>query len=76
MADARRVVEASDRAARVARTMALARRTFANVDKARRWLHRNLNMLGGRTPMDCIRTDAGARIVENLLARIHWGAPT
>lgn len=36
MADARRVVEASDRAARVARTMALARRTFANVDKARR----------------------------------------
>ena len=71
----RLTVEESDRAVRVARTMALAGRTFANEDKARRWLHRNLNSLGGRTPMVCIRTDAGARIVENLLARIHWGAP-
>ena len=73
--DTRYTVEESDRAARVARAMALAGRTFANEDKARRWLHRNLNALGGRTPMECIHTDAGARIVENLLARIHWGAP-
>ena len=71
----RLTVEESDRAARVARAMALAGRTFANEDKAHRWLHKNLNALGGRTPMDCIRTDAGARIVENLLMRIHWGAP-
>ena len=71
----RLTVEESDRAARVARAMALAERTFANEDKARRWLHRNLGALGGRTPMNCIRTDAGARIVENLLARIQWGAP-
>ena len=71
----RLTVDESDRAARVARAMALAGRTFANEEKASRWLHRNLNALGGRTPMDCIRTDAGARIVENLLARIQWGAP-
>lgn len=76
MADARHVVEASDRATMVARTMVLARRTFANEDKAHRWLHKNLSALGGRSPMDCIRTDAGVRVVENLLARIHWGAPT
>lgn len=68
-------VEESDRAARVARAMALAEKTFANRDKADRWLHKNLNTLGGRTPMEFIRTDAGARIVENLLARISWGAP-
>ena len=68
-------VEESDRAARVARALALTTRTFANQDKADRWLHKNLRALGGRTPMALIRTDAGARIVENLLARIAWGAP-
>ena len=69
-------VEESDRAARVARALALAEKTFANRDKAGRWLHRNLSALGGRTPMELVRTHAGARIVENLLARISWGAPT
>ena len=68
-------VEESDRAARVARAIALAENTFANRDKADRWLHKRLNTLGGRTPMELIRTDAGARIVENLMARISWGAP-
>lgn len=68
-------VEESDRAARVARAIALAEKTFANRDKADRWLHKSLNSLGGRTPMEFIRTDAGARIVENLMARISWGTP-
>ena len=70
----RLTVDESDRAARVARGLALAERTFANREKAARWLHRNLGALGGRTPMDLIRTDAGARVVEGLLARISWGA--
>lgn len=64
----------SDRAARVARAMVLAEKTFADKDKADRWLHKKLNSLGGRTPIDFIRTDSGARVVENLLARISWGA--
>ena len=63
----RLTVEESDRAARVARTMALAERAFASREKADRWLHRNLDVLGGCAPMKLIRTDAGARIVENLL---------
>ena len=71
----RLTVEESDRAARVARTIALAERTFANRDKGDRWLHKSLNSLGGRTPMAFIRTAIGARIVENMLARIAWGAP-
>ena len=71
----RLTVEESDRAARVARAVALAEKTFADKDKADRWLHKDLMALGGRTPLDFIRTDAGARIVENLLARISWGAP-
>ena len=70
----RLTVYESDRAARVARGLAVAERTFANREKAARWLHRNLGALGGRTPMDLIRTDAGARVVEGLLARISWGA--
>ena len=70
----RLTVEESDRAARVARGLVLAERTFANREKANRWLHRNLGALGGRTPMELLRTDAGARVVENLLARISWGA--
>lgn len=65
----------SDSAARVARTLVLTSRTFANKDKADRWLHMHLRELGGQTPMVMIRTDVGARIVENLLARIAWGAP-
>ena len=71
----RLTVEESDRAARVARIVALARRTFANRDKADRWLHRELSALDGRRPMDLIRTHAGARIVEDLLTGIAWGAP-
>ena len=70
----RLTVDESDRAARVARGLVLAERTFASREKASRWLHRNLGALGGRTPMELIRTDAGARVVENLLARISWGA--
>ena len=70
----RLTVDESDRAARVARGLVLAERTFASRAKAHRWLHRSLRALGGRTPMELIRTDAGARVVETLLARISWGA--
>ena len=71
----RLTLEESDRAARVARSFALAERTFANREKATAWLHRELGILRGRRPIDMIRTHAGARIVEDLLARIAWGAP-
>lgn len=67
-------VDESDRAARLARVLVLAKRTFADREKALRWLHRHLGALGGQAPMGLIRTDAGARVVENLLARIAWGA--
>ena len=67
-------VEESDRAARVARIMALAERTFANQDKAHRWLHRNLTSLDDRRPIDLIQTTTGTRLVEDILAKIAWGA--
>ncbi len=67
-------VEESDRAAKLARVIALAEKTFANDDKAARWLHEKLASLDGRRPIELIRTTAGARIVESILARIAWGA--
>lgn len=70
----RLTVEESDRAARVARVIALAERTFGNQDKARRWLHKNLVALNDRRPIDLTRTAAGTRIVEDALAKIAWGA--
>ena len=67
-------MDESDCAARVARGLVLAERTFGNRDNAHRWLHRRLGSLGGHAPMDLIRTDTGARVVESLLASIAWGA--
>ena len=70
----RLTVEESDRAVRLARVRALAEETFANRRKADLWLHRELSVLDGRRPIDLIRTQVGARIVEDLLASIAWGA--
>ena len=72
---ARLTIDESDRAARLARTLALADRTFANPEKARHWMHKELHVLGGRRPIDLIRTQAGTRVVEDELARIAWGVP-
>lgn len=71
----RLTLEESDRAARVARLLALTEHTFANREKASKWLHLELDILRGRRPIDMIRTNAGARIIETLLARIAWGVP-
>lgn len=59
---------------RVAPIVALAEKTFANRDKADAWLRKELSVLDGRRPIDLIRTHDGARIVEDLLTRIAWGA--
>lgn len=71
----RLTVDESDRAARLARTLALADRTFANPAKASRWMHRELRVLRGRRPIDLVGTQAGTRVVEDELARIAWGVP-
>ena len=71
----RLTVDESDRAARLARTLALADRTFANREKANHWMHKELRVLDGRRPIDLVRTQAGARVVEDQLARIAWGVP-
>ena len=70
----RLTVEESDRAVRLARVRALAEETFGDPRKADVWLHRELSVLDGRRPIDLVRTQVGARMVEDLLASIAWGA--
>ncbi len=64
---------AGDRLFRLIRIYALAREVFENKDGARDWLHKPQVGLGSRIPLDFIRTEAGAREVEDLLGRIEHG---
>src|SRR6516165_294962 len=50
----------SDKAVRAARILALAERVFANRDKALSWMRKSKKRFDGDTPMDLLRTEAGA----------------
>ncbi|MGD0796124.1 MAG: antitoxin Xre-like helix-turn-helix domain-containing protein [Acidobacteriaceae bacterium] len=65
--------EETERAVRVARTIALAEKVFANRDKAMRWLRHVSGRLDGRTPMSFLNTEAGARQIEGMLHGIAEG---
>lgn len=65
--------EESDRAVRIARIAALAEEVFADEAKAGRWLRKSKKRFGGRAPLDLLQTEAGARIVEELLLQLEYG---
>jgi len=67
-------VEESDRAVRLLRIQSVAEEAFASKDSAKLWLRRPLAELRGEAPLDVARTEAGARLVETVLAKIAWGA--
>jgi putative toxin-antitoxin system antitoxin component (TIGR02293 family) len=67
-------IEESDRAVRVLRTQTLAEDTFGSTEKANAWLRRPLAELDSETPLDTAGTEAGARLIETILAKIAWGA--
>jgi putative toxin-antitoxin system antitoxin component (TIGR02293 family) len=67
-------LEQSKRAARFARVRSLAESVFVDPWKANLWLDRNLDELGGESPLAHARTEAGARAVETILGKIAWGA--
>ena len=66
-------VEETDRAVRLERIAALAGRVFGNPEKANRWMRKPKHLLGGRTPVDFLETESGARQVEEMLYRIEHG---
>ena len=63
----------SDRVLRLARVVAAAVDVFGSGEKASRWLQRPNRALGNETPLSQMDTDAGVRIVEQLLGRIEHG---
>lgn len=67
-------IEESDRAVRLLRIQTVAEETLGSQEKASRWLRRPLAELNGETPLDIAQTEAGARVIETILAKIAWGA--
>ena len=65
--------EQADRLRRVRRILDMAADTFGSQDKAGIWLRRPSAVLSGERPLDLLDTDAGTRMVENLLGRIDHG---
>ena len=63
----------SDRLYRVARIYEIATRVMGSKAGARDWLRREQFGLDWRVPLDLMRSEPGAREVENLLGRIEYG---
>ena len=66
-------VEETDKALRLARIAAQAERVFGEADKAHRWLRKPKRALQGETPLAYLASEAGARVVEEMLHRIEHG---
>jgi putative toxin-antitoxin system antitoxin component (TIGR02293 family) len=63
----------SDRAVRIARIASLAEEVFGEDAKAARWLRKPKSRFDGRTPFDLLSTEAGARLVEEMLLQLDYG---
>ena len=66
--------EESDRVLRIARVIRAASAALGSEARGLDWLRDKHELLGGRAPLALSKTDAGARLVENMLARLAWGA--
>jgi putative toxin-antitoxin system antitoxin component (TIGR02293 family) len=66
-------INASDRLVRFARILEIATEVFEDKLKAWSWLKRPQFGLGGKVPTELMRSETGAREVENLLMRIEHG---
>lgn len=63
----------SDRAVRIARITSLAEEVFGEDAKASRWLRKPKTRFEGRTPLQMLRTEAGSRLVEEMLLQLDYG---
>ena len=66
-------IEESDRILRLMRVLSLAEDVYESRERALRWLRRPNPRVGNRSPLELLKTDAGARIVEELLVQIDEG---
>jgi putative toxin-antitoxin system antitoxin component (TIGR02293 family) len=63
----------SDKAVRLARIASLAEEVFGEDEKAGRWLRKPKQRFEGRTPLEVLKTEAGARLVEEMLLQLDYG---
>ncbi len=63
----------SDRAERIARTLALAEAVFGDRGRAIRWLSSAKQRFDGQTPLDLINSSVGTKIVEDALLQAYYG---
>ena len=63
----------SDKALRAARVLSLAEGVFSNRDKAFSWMRKAKKRFHGETPMEMLQTEAGARLVEQMLIQLDEG---
>ena len=65
--------EESDKAVRVARVTAMAEQVFGEPERAWRWLRKSKPRFHRKTPLEMLATDAGARLVEEMIVQIDYG---
>lgn len=65
--------EETDKALRLARISAEADRVFGDPSKAYRWLRHPNPVFHGKTPLELLKTEAGAMLVDELLGQIDHG---
>ncbi len=66
-------IEETDKAFRLARIAIEADRVFDNPEKSSRWLRKPNAALGGHTPLSLLKSETGARAVDDLLGQIDHG---
>jgi putative toxin-antitoxin system antitoxin component (TIGR02293 family) len=66
-------VEETDKALRLGRIALQAERVFGEPEKAHRWMRKAKRELKGETPLAFLASEAGARVVEEMLFRIEHG---
>lgn len=71
--DERLTLDESDRALRLARILALADMIFGDHAKGLAWLRAPKKQFGGACALALVRTEAGARVAEELLTRVDEG---
>jgi putative toxin-antitoxin system antitoxin component (TIGR02293 family) len=72
-ANERLTLEETDKALRLERIAVQAERVFGAPEKAHRWLRKAKRELHGETPLAYLASEAGARVVEEMLFRIEHG---
>ena len=66
-------LEETDRVLRVIRVLASAEAIYGSRERALQWLRRPNPRLNDRVPLSLLRSDAGSRVVEELLVQIDEG---